>query len=485
MTCWLCESEITKIAIPRCKDGPCQACIDVANIDKEINQAMAILRRLLVKRCDLRSEQNRVHDNLVHRLPVELKNNIFERLLPSRNEWGAIQVRSRAIMPLYLASICRAWRDIVWSNPLLWSTIHIGIGKKRSRSDAQSRSHFVQEWILRSQAMPLTLHIVVHEIKGFEEELKSIIDAISQCSNRWYSLFLDIPGPSEVLSAFQHNNFQCHLLNRLQIKSKEDWGKEPLPFLNLDVNPKKIEVHGISFQSLQISWNHLSSATVENFTLEEITQLFQHALQMTYCRIFSPRSGSRDFSMPPITHRSLISFGLYCRFHKSDGVTLLRSLTLPRLQQFKTDEMTLLTPTFPLAQLQGSSRPLTWITLKILGFVNSNDFQPLPGVTDLVLAFPVSSTEYKKLLLEKNLPDLRRITFEVFCFIHLWHSGIMPMLDHNRLHPDVANKGRHLNFFIAGKPSTLTSRILDEIKSLGLCIRSREDGFDLFALPSL
>jgi hypothetical protein len=325
-------------------------------------------------------------------------------------------------MPLYLASICRAWRDIAWSNPLLWSTIQIGIGKKGSKSDP-SRSNFVQEWVLRSRTMPLTLHVVVHKTKGFEEELKSIIDAISQCSNRWYSLFLDIPGPSNELSVFQHNNFQCHLLKRFKIISRNNWGKEPLSFLNLEVNPEKIEVHGISFQSLQISWNHLSSATVKDFTLEEITQLFQHALQMTYCRIWSPRTGSRDFSMPPITHQMLKSFGLYCQKHASEGVTLLRSLTLPRLQDFKTDEISLLTPTSPLAPV--SSR---WITLKILSTVNLDGLQPLPRVTDLVLEFPADQAEVKKLL--KHLPDLRRITIQVDSFVYLWHSGMMPVLLH-------------------------------------------------------
>jgi hypothetical protein len=477
MTCRICESKTTNIAVPRCKNGPCQACIDVANIENEINQAVATLRRLLDKRCNLRSEQNRVHDTFVHRLPVELKNKIFELLLPSRNEWGAIGAGRSVIMPLYLTSICRAWRDIAWSNPLLWSTIQIGIGKKGSKSDP-SRSNFIQEWILRSRTMPLTLHIVVHETKGFEEELKSIIDAISQCSNRWCSLFLDIPGTSNELSAFQHNNFQCHLLKRLQIISRKNWGKEPLPFLNLEVNPEKIEVHGISFRSLQISWNHLSSATVEDFTLEEITQLFQHALQMTFCRIWSPRTGSRDFSMPLITHQRLKSFGLYCKKHASAGVTLLRSLTLPRLKHFKTDEMALLTP--GVALVQGPSRSLT-CTWKILDDINSDDLQRFPGVTDLVLVFPVIQANVKKLL--KHLPDLCHITINVASFIYLWHDTIMPvLLDRNRPDPDVANKGRPLNIFVRdndwySKPGlrSLTPGILKDLKSLKLCIVSREN----------
>jgi hypothetical protein len=63
-------------------------------------------------------------------------------------------------MPLYLTSVCRDWRDIAWSNPLLWSTIHIRIGGQVSL--ASDRINFVREWIVRSQTMPLTLHLDIH-----------------------------------------------------------------------------------------------------------------------------------------------------------------------------------------------------------------------------------------------------------------------------------------------------------------------------------
>jgi len=76
-TCWLCGFETTKLATngkaPVCENGPCQICTAVDKVDEDINQAMATLRRLLVKRCDLLSEHNRVHETLMNRLPVELK----------------------------------------------------------------------------------------------------------------------------------------------------------------------------------------------------------------------------------------------------------------------------------------------------------------------------------------------------------------------------------------------------------------------------
>jgi len=93
MTCWLCGFETTELATNAkdaftCENVHCHICEEVANIDKEINETAATLQCLLAKRCDLRSEKNCVHGIPIHRLPVELKNYIFELVVSgsSRNE---------------------------------------------------------------------------------------------------------------------------------------------------------------------------------------------------------------------------------------------------------------------------------------------------------------------------------------------------------------------------------------------------------------
>src|SRR5258708_11380954 len=117
MTCWLCGFETTELATnaksPICKNGPCQICTAATEVDEEIDQAVATLRRLLAKRCDILSEQNHVHGTLIHQLPVELKNRIFELLLPSRDEWGEINGGG---MQSFLAtiSVFRGWRDVAF-----------------------------------------------------------------------------------------------------------------------------------------------------------------------------------------------------------------------------------------------------------------------------------------------------------------------------------------------------------------------------------
>jgi len=456
----------TNAESPICKNGPCQVCTAVKKVDEEINQAAAGLRRLLVKRCDLRSEQNSVHGSLMHRLPIEIKNYIFELLQPLRDNWGRIDVPG-IIMPLYLTSVCRSWRDIAWSNPFLWSTIHIGIGRRISRTS--DRINFVREWILRSRTTPLTLHLDLHraDVHEDDEEFKGLIDAISQSSNRWHSLSFKISWG--LFPSLRHTITHCQHLKRLRIKN-DGYGPidQPVPFLNPEVSPEEIDILGVSFRSLQISWNHLSSARVEWFTLGDIVQLFRHAQQMTACHIFFPIFHVVP-TLPSITQR--LKTLTFCGYLDA-GVILIRSLTLPCLEEFRTNKIALLTPTSLPALVERSSCPLTKITLL-------HDLE-IREATDLVL----ESSRVEPLNLEEYFPDLSRLTLQLQPFLRLWRGD--KLLICKWPWAGGANEGRHRKILVidsdrAGEFSDLVWKtdIGERLKSMQWKIRLREDGFEL------
>jgi len=477
MTCWLCGFETTES--PTCKNGPCNACIAVKRVDEEINQAAAALRRLIVKRSNLRSEQNRVHDSLMHRLPIELKNYIFQLLSPLRDNWGRIMAPG-VIMPLYLTLVCTGWRDIALSNPFLWSTIHVRIGGQVSRTS--DRINFVREWILRSQTMPLTFHLDI-QTEGDdddydEEELKGIIGVVSQSSNRCHSLSLDIP--SNALRSF---SIQCQHLKRLRITRRRGLDLVPVPFLNSEVALEEIETRFVSYQLLQMSWNHLSSAKVEFSSPEDIVHLFQHAPQMTHCHISELVFSSSTFTMPPITHQRLKTL-ILCRAHSAIKAKLLRSLTLPCLQEFGTDQLAVI-PIFLPALVERSSCPLVRITFCNGGAIDFlSDFHSLPGVTDLVLESPiVSHVLLESFLLEEYLPNLSRLTLRLQPFLQLWKGGKMLVC---KWMAGGGNEGRHRKILVidpsvGGELSVLVleTDIGKRLKDMQWNIRLRRDGFEL------
>ena len=468
---------------PTCKNSSCQPCIAVAKVDEEINQVVTTLRRLLTTRRDFRSKQNRVHDPM-RRLPIELRNFIFELLLPTRDEWGVVQGRGkRFLMPSHLASICRSWHKTASSNPLFWSMIYLVIGGRPGRPiSTSSQIHFVRDWILRSQSLPLTLHIVAYDEEGLEQELNGILDAISQSSTRWLSLSLFMP--HKVLRTFHHSNFPYRHLKKLRIRSSYLLDESDVPLLNPEVSSEEIDIHGVHFRCLQISWNHLTTATVHS-SHAEVMPLFQHALRMTSCWIFwIPDFSRRNFSTP-ITHQSLKVFGLFDASELA-ATSILGYLTLPNLQEFHTNELVpLLPPNLP-ALVYRSSCPLTRITFRDAGMGGSwsgsraaLDLRPLPGVTDIVVE-TMPYVMFKKLLFEEYYPDLLRLTLRLRLFLHLWDRDIIPaLLDRNRTRPD---SQRRRKLLVVDKHQAFrdnpmwNSNFKGQLKTFG--IRWREDGFE-------
>jgi hypothetical protein len=454
-------------------------------IDIEIIRAVAALRRLLTKRCDLRSEQNNAHD-IMHRLPLELKHRIFELVLPIQDEWGiTVQIRwPMGHPPSYLTSICRNWRDIARSNPFLWSTLPIVLGAPSTLDP--SWADFVYDWIERSRTLPLTLHITIYDNDGSEDDveegdletqLNDILDVMSECPNEWQSLSLEIPFSFLHLFHFGYDDYKSHLLTvrRLRIVCTDDWEETNQPAVPT-MNPEKIEIDGLPFKSLHVSWNHLTSAKVRYWDLEDVTQLLQHASQMTSCAILHPDLLDPDFSVPPIIHRGLQTL----RWRDTEDATrmLLDSLTLPCLHTAETDAVTV--AHLP-SLVHRSSCPLTRLTLWEISGLPSN-LPPIPGVTDLVLAKVHGDAMLKELLLNGYFPDLRHLTLPLQAFVVLWKSDVISLLlDRNRPRPDAPNEITLRTIFVVDLEGAESDPLSDPefLKTFQSSISVKEGGFEI------
>jgi hypothetical protein len=239
------------------------------------------------------------------------------------------------------------------------------------------------------------------------------------------------------------------------------------------MNPEKIEIEFLSFQSLQISWNNLTSAKVEKWNLEGIAQLFQHALQMTDCHILDPESVALNFAMPPIIHQRLQILRCERGWAENSLVDmLLGSLTLPCLRAIQLDFET--AANIP-ALVHRSSCPLSKIAL--YGDCRSQiltGMRPVPGVTDLVLhRIYDAKSMLKKLLLEGYLPDLRQLTLR---------SKLFRVL----ILPDVLSKVTLRKIFVQGadKSDRRWDSEFEKLKVSQSSISWREDGFEMI-LPGV
>lgn len=126
------------------------------------------------------------------RLPTEILSKISLEVFC---EGDTSESWSSGETPLLLGSICRRWRDVVWTTPQLWRTIHLEAPMGRYRA---SHSHLLEEWLLRSRLLPLSIFLKFGKPAGREGgrhvlRMWQIMDVVARCSERWQHVHLDIP----------------------------------------------------------------------------------------------------------------------------------------------------------------------------------------------------------------------------------------------------------------------------------------------------
>lgn len=94
------------------------------------------------------------------RLLPDILQEIFIHCLPTDSN----SAMSTCEAPLLLGRICRKWRDVVYSTPSLWATIHIAVPPDAGSGiwhmyDHVSRAQAIVTWLSRSGVLPLSISL--------------------------------------------------------------------------------------------------------------------------------------------------------------------------------------------------------------------------------------------------------------------------------------------------------------------------------------
>ncbi|KAF8213850.1 hypothetical protein K438DRAFT_1802372 [Mycena galopus ATCC 62051] len=131
----------------------------LARIDAQIKEMEIALGRLKEQRASLKQpiDAHRALISPIRRIPQDVLLEIFLSCLPS--EHNAIIDPAEA--PLVLGCICRHWRSVAYSTPMLWSSMHIP-SLEYFRMPANMLSGLeraVEAWLDRSGTCPLSISI--------------------------------------------------------------------------------------------------------------------------------------------------------------------------------------------------------------------------------------------------------------------------------------------------------------------------------------
>jgi len=132
----------------------------------------------------------------IRQLLPEILQEIFYHCLPTAHN----SLMSDKEAPLLLGRVCRRWRQIVYSTPKLWASIHIIGSPSTHPSHALdvARREAISSWLSRSGGLPLSISMIVgerHTMKWYSRDASNgqaqlYLDLIISHARRWKYVYL-------------------------------------------------------------------------------------------------------------------------------------------------------------------------------------------------------------------------------------------------------------------------------------------------------
>lgn len=193
---------------------------ELARLDAQVGEMEITLSLLKEKRASLKVpiDAHRALISPMRHVPLDVLQEVFLSCLPS--EHNALIDPTEA--PLLLGRICRHWRRVAYSTPMLWSSIYIPLFNYEYTSPSLSKlERLIEAWLERSATCPLSVSLC--DITGRFESNKDhpLILQLLPISRRICDLALS--GNAQFfLPLLQLGSEDLPLLKRIQIGSSVD-----------------------------------------------------------------------------------------------------------------------------------------------------------------------------------------------------------------------------------------------------------------------
>ena len=320
---------------------PCASCLELEIFDRE---AQAILEGLSENRQRILEKINQRHDPFIQRLPLELASQVFTFCIPPQAPdsdphyvsllWNNSECRIKPFN-IVLGAICRAWRQVAWSTPKLWSTLPIAL----NRSENKDYMDLVLEWLGRSAQIPLDIFVVYNHVAAekpmtlAEDLWKPLIDIANGCSSRWRTFNINAPG--FVFAHITGDGRGTCILESLHIFECHQYQRSSYRFSlkNAIPKPRHLASDAMALRSIDIDWSNLSTIDIGGLHVNEILALLRWVPRLTRCTLSCLQYGEDDHLSPPTPthHHTLEILDIQILDESQTAEQFLNLLILPSL----------------------------------------------------------------------------------------------------------------------------------------------------------
>ena len=303
----------------RCGDAVEEGCdprVELVELD-------ALLKRLALKRYDLKRKINRFHSPIVRLLPPDVMSTIFEFCLPDFTDRQVSQfTKEDLFIPLFLGAICSYWRDIAWSTPSLWSSLVV-----TDKYISHVAAGIAQEWLVRSGQLPLSIRIYSEHLE--HEVVSALADIVNQYSNRWSNLDLHIPD-------FCYRYFHGTDNHAPNLKVIRFYSSKNTKGLNFQLTCPRLERASLTcfpVDGINIQWDNLTHLTIKFMFIDErFLVILRKTPRLVFCKVEGCWSQYGGQTIAPV----LTSLRTLRLMYSSFVEDFLNHLIAPHLEEFSS-----------------------------------------------------------------------------------------------------------------------------------------------------
>lgn len=325
-----------KLLCPMSGRSDCHPCDKFIALETKILDTAEQLRAMLTQHKEMEANLNYHHSDIVRKMPTEIMSYIFQWCIADVSANGLDSAsRKDVFMPFTLGSVCRSWRQIVWSSPYLWT--HVSI-KPISNPNTVDLVELVSEWLSRSKALPILVHVYASTDNDRVQTLhwKSTLEVLAQSSERWCEFHSHLP-----VSSLQYLCGQMGGTPLMQTLDFTRWADDNYFGTPVDVKlwknhiPKPSKVYldnEFYFEAVNINWSAATDVEVY-FPIGDCLKVLKDAPLLDACDFtVLTRPWQSTLTWMHINHQNLKDLSVHTRRFCPE---LFSSITLPRLAMFQ------------------------------------------------------------------------------------------------------------------------------------------------------
>ena len=299
----------------------------MASLEGEIASIDTILAQIAQRRVFVRRRINGLSPTA--RIPSEILIEIFQIACQPVDKGYRVR---RAVTPLFIGSICRLWRDVAWSTPLLWNTILLHVSPDRKHHDTQVQ--LLGDWLLNARSAPLSIKLIV------EDERESVLCAFEAImriliTRSDYWLTFDSRLPPQCHNIFKNINFPMLTSVSLQLSNTVSTSIIPDMFLTA---PKLVDVNLLNCHfPLMLPWEQVRRFRTGLSSITECLKVLRESPNLQECYFNGVYTPVDFISKTIIPHAQLQLKHLHVMLQRhgpwtlSDSMSLFDGMTLPSL----------------------------------------------------------------------------------------------------------------------------------------------------------